>query len=122
MPLTGCAAFFVLWMLLLASSVAYCLTVFRSIMYFVGMCFYVCAMVDDLAKDLDGFDKSLSRPSAKRLPQMDIQRDLAQIIRFHNEIIEYVASFDCYSIISLALSVSPHHAFYCPYVFLQIST
>lgn len=92
-PLAGCAAFFVFWAILTLSSIAFCLTAFRNVIYFVGMSFYVCAMVDDLAVDLDSLDTISSDPLVDRAAGRKIQRELAKKVRFHNEIIEYAMSF-----------------------------
>lgn len=61
-------------------------------MYFVGMCFYMSAMVDDLALDLDALDRSLNESSSTQAARLNIQRDIAKKIQFHNEIVKYVAS------------------------------
>lgn len=51
-------------------------------MYFLGTCYYVAAMVDDLAITLNSLDNALRDHSAE-------QQVLVKEARFHNEIIEY---------------------------------
>lgn len=63
-------------------SVVYCLIVFRTVMYFLGMGFYVSAMVDDLAAALNDINKSIREQPIE-------EAAFADGIRFHNEMIEY---------------------------------
>lgn len=60
------------------------------------MCFYVSAMVEDLAIALDNLDKSLRDQSTERTAQTTSQQALANEIRFHNEIIEHASLSNCY--------------------------
>lgn len=87
-PLTGYLAFFACWLFLLTASVAYFLILFRSIMYFVGMCSYIHAMVDDLSAALVDFDEGLRDQSTAHTAERNSQQALANEIRFHNESIE----------------------------------
>lgn len=104
-PFTGSAVFFVGWLILLFCSSAYCLFIFQSLMYLVGMCLYVTAMVNDLAAVLGVLDESLRAQSVtQKAVREKIQQALAYQIRFHNGIIEYA--------IHLASSTDSHHNFY----------
>lgn len=57
-------------------------------MYFVGMCSYIPAMVDDLSAALVDFDESLGDQSTAHTAETNGQQALANEIRFHNESIE----------------------------------
>lgn len=60
-------------------------------MYFIGMCLYVSAMVEDLAVSLNDFDENFCVELAQhRSPRMSYRQALIDYIRFHNEIIKYV--------------------------------
>lgn len=88
-PFTGSVVFFVGWLILLFCSSAYCLFIFQSLMYLVGMCLYVAAMGNDLAAVLGDLDKSLRTQSAtQKAVRVQIHQALAGQIRFHNGIIE----------------------------------
>lgn len=89
LTITSYSVFFSGWLLLMICSLGYCIIVFLSVMYFLGMCFYVSAMVDDLAIALDALDKSLRDHSMGYAARVSIQEGLAREIRFHSEIIEY---------------------------------
>lgn len=65
-------------------------------MYYVGICVYVSAMVDDLAIALDKLDQSLRDQSAERTAHTYSQQALANAIRFHNEIIEHASLSNFY--------------------------
>lgn len=82
----GYLVFFAGWLFLLICTMAYFLIVIRSVLYFLGICFYVPVMVKDLAVALDDLDKSLRDRSNR-------SQVLACEIRFHNEIIEYLLFF-----------------------------
>lgn len=84
-PVTGYKDFFFYWFFLMTVSVVYCLIVFRTVMYFLGMGFYVSAMVDDLAATLNDLNRSLQDRSIE-------ESALANGIRFHNKMIEYGSS------------------------------
>lgn len=84
-PVTGYKDFFFYWFFLMTVSVVYCLIVFRTVMYFLGMGFYVSAMVDDLAATLNDLNRSLQDRSIK-------ESALANGIPFHNKMIEYGSS------------------------------
>lgn len=59
LPLTSYAAFVAYWIVLFVCSSSNCLTVFRTVMHFLGIYVYVSAMVDGLAVALDDLDKSV---------------------------------------------------------------
>lgn len=54
-------------------------------MYFLGVCFYVPATVDDLAMALDGLENRIQGRSAVRSA---LHQTVANEIRFHSMILE----------------------------------
>lgn len=72
----------------MAISVAYFTATYMSNVYFLGMCFYIHAMVDDLGMALSEFDRRLQGKSKKHRNEMNIHRALIREIQFHNDIIE----------------------------------
>lgn len=58
-------------------------------MYFLGMGFYVSAMVDDLTEAISALDKDIRNRSTEQIVRMNSKKVLADEIRFHNEMIEY---------------------------------
>lgn len=80
--------FFFFWLLQLFSSVAYLLTVFRTVMYFVGLSSYLCAMGNDLRLAIDDIDKIICDPSLDQSAHAKLKKALINEIQFHNEIIE----------------------------------
>lgn len=84
-PLTGVLVFLTMWLLLLICFVAFCIILLRTVMYFLGMCFYVSAMVDDLQAALYNHNGRLGDRSNKKIELLPITE-----IEFHNVIIEYV--------------------------------
>lgn len=59
-------------------------------MYFVGMCLYVSAMMEDLAASLNDFDESFCVELAKHgSSRISYHQAVVNYIRFHSEIIKY---------------------------------
>lgn len=90
MTLTGYTDFAVFWCILLAASIGYSFVVVRSIMYFLGQCYYVSTMADDLGQTLEGLDGSLRD---RKIDHTARHRALANEIQFHNDITEYELRF-----------------------------
>lgn len=57
-------------------------------MYFVGLCLYLCAMVEDLVITLNDLDKDLYDELTESASQISYREALVNNIQFHNEIIE----------------------------------
>lgn len=88
-PVVGYFDFFIYWTFLLTVSVVYCLIVFRTVMYFLGMGVYIAAMVDDLTEALGNLDKTLDTHSTTQSNRVKKKQVLAEEIQFHNDMIEY---------------------------------
>lgn len=58
-------------------------------MYFLGVCSYVSAMVDDLAAALDGLDTILNNRPTELAARTGSRQALVTEVRFHNEIVRY---------------------------------
>lgn len=86
-------AFFIDWIVQAFGSGAYMLAIFICAMYYIGMCFYINTMIDDLKTDMVDLDKNLRIKLGRRYDPLNNnsnQHALAMGIRFHNEIIEQV--------------------------------
>lgn len=81
-------AYFFDWFIQAASSVAYFLTIFEASMYFLGMCLYIPALIDDLRGALNDLNETLVNRPITNLDGADAQRALASEITYHVEVIK----------------------------------
>lgn len=80
------------WLMLLNSGVVYLFTITRSAIYFYGLCAYISTMVEIVEASLADRSKSIQDQSKKPIDRLDSfeVEALANEIRFHGDILEYV--------------------------------
>lgn len=81
-------AFYIDWFVQSLGGAAYMLAVFIITMYFIGMCWYIHSMVDDLKVALVDLDQQICAKSTKNAVEMKDNAALAGEIVFHIDVIE----------------------------------
>lgn len=81
-------AFYIDWFAQSLGGAAYMLAIFIVDMYFIGMCWYIHSMVDDLKVALVGLDEQIRAKSTKSPVEMEDYGALAGEIVFHIDVIE----------------------------------